>query len=43
MDLNLNINFLSMKFGGIIDVVVMGGVSNYEKVGYIDLLVFLYI
>lgn len=27
-----NINPLSMKLGGMIDAVVMGGVSNYEKV-----------
>ena len=33
VDPNLNINPLSMKLGGIIDAAVMGGVSNYEKVG----------
>lgn len=38
VDPNLNINPLSMKLGGIIDAAVMGGVSNYEKVGHIDLL-----
>lgn len=31
-DPTLNINPLSMKLGGMIDAVVMGGVSNYEKV-----------
>lgn len=30
-DPTLNINPLSMKLGGMIDAVVMGGVSNYEK------------
>lgn len=33
VDPNLNINPLSMKLGGIVDAAVMGGVSNYEKVG----------
>ena len=33
VDPNLSINPLSMKLGGIIDAAVMGGVSNYEKVG----------
>ena len=33
VDPNMSINPLSMKLGGIIDAAVMGGVSNYEKVG----------
>lgn len=39
VDANLNINPLSMKLGGIIDAAVMGGVSNYEKVRNVLMLI----
>lgn len=32
LDRNQSINFLSMIFNGIIDVVVMGGIVKYEEV-----------
>ena len=37
-DTTLNINPLSMKLGGMVDAAVMGGVSNYEKVGQVTVI-----